>query len=133
MGVAKYRFNRKAFDKTRKRKKVTIPDQSMSIQEIVRRFTRGIPVDVVQRQGVYVDQSEHDLEALARMDFADKADMANSLSDHAEGLKEKIVNNERARRAKKEQSAKEADQQSGGSGIGNLDNTMPVDTKQTMK
>lgn len=68
------------------RKSQTIPDQSMSIQEIVKRFVRGIPVDIVRREGVYVDQHDHDLEKLSRMDFGQKAEYAQALADRANRL-----------------------------------------------
>lgn len=68
----------------------TVPDQSLSIQEIVKRFVRGIPVDVVQREAVYSDQNDHDLEKLSRMDFGEKAEYARQLSEQAEGLANEI-------------------------------------------
>lgn len=113
------------------RKSKTVPDQSMSISEIVRKFVRGIPVDVVQRQGVFVDQNEHDLEKLSRMDFAEKSELASEMREHTEQVVTDIE--ERKQRAKKvkEQKAKESEQSS--AGIGSLDNTMPVDTKVTTK
>lgn len=74
-------------DYKKKRASQTIPDQSLSIQEIVKRYVRGIPVDVLQREPVYVDQSDHDLEKLARMDFHEKAEYANALAQDAAEMK----------------------------------------------
>lgn len=81
------------------RKSYTVPDQSLSIKEIVERYVRGLPVDVVQRQGVYADNEDVDLEKLSRMDFADKAAYAEDMRreaaqkqselDEAEAAKEK--------------------------------------------
>lgn len=76
------------YDKVRKSK--TIPDQSMSIQEIVKRFVRGIPVDVLKREPVYSDQQDHDLEKLSRMDFGEKAEYAQALKRQGEELQNEL-------------------------------------------
>lgn len=73
-------------DYKKRRKSMSVPDQSLSIQEIVKRFVRGIPVDVVQRQPVYSDQADYDLEKLARMDFGEKAEYAQRLAEEADRL-----------------------------------------------
>lgn len=86
--VRKYFPPKVDFKKTRPSK--TIPDQSMSIQEIVRRFVRGIPVDIVEKKPVYVDQNDHDLEKLSRMDFGEKAEYAAALKLDAERLKAEL-------------------------------------------
>lgn len=115
-----------------KAKSLTIPDQSMSILEIVRRFVRGIPVDVIQRQGVYVDQSEHDLERMSRMDFAEQADMAAHLSNQAQEIADEHNAKEEARKATIKQKAVEDQKRKKvakkPTGIDSLDNTMPDDT-----
>lgn len=67
------------FDKTRKNKRVTVPDQSLSIQEIVRRYTRGVNVDDPYLTPVYVDQNTHDLEKITRMDVLDKTELARQI------------------------------------------------------
>lgn len=127
-------FKVPTIDYSKKNKSMTIPDQSMSIDEIMKRFVRGIPVDVVQRQGVFVDQNDHDLEALSRMDFADKAAMADELAANAEAITEGLKRKEQAKRATKQKAEEEATHKAAsGSGIGSLDNTMPVDTKQNTK
>lgn len=90
-----------------RRKSVAIPDQSLSIQEIVKRYVRGIPVDVVQRQGVFVDQAEHDLEKLSRMDFGEKAAFADTMKSEAERLQSELRQAEEVKRTQAQQ-AKEA-------------------------
>lgn len=98
------------------RKYRTQPDQSLSIDEIMKRFVRGIPVDIQQREGVYVDQSEHDLEKMSRMDFGEKAAMAAELSEQTEAKKAAFEERQRARKeatqrakAKREQPEKPKD------------------------
>jgi len=120
------------FKKVRRGK--TVPDQSMSIQEIVRRFVRGIPIDVVKREGVYVDQSEHDLEQLSRMEFGDKAAMADDIKARNEGLVAQHEASEREKRenaakAKQEAQKKRAEKKHSST----LDNTMLNDTNQNVK
>lgn len=114
-------------------KSKTVPDQSMSIHELVRRFVKGIPADVEQRRSVYnPDNNEVDLEKLGRLDPADKAYEAASMHAQNEATKSEIkrLYDEDARTRKEEQrEQREADQgKHDGSGIGSLDNTMPHDT-----
>lgn len=73
-----------------RRKSRCIPDQSMTIKEIVSRYVRGIPVDVVKREPVYVDQNEHDLEALSRMDFGEKAELAERMRADGEAFQARL-------------------------------------------
>lgn len=113
-----------------KRKSQTVPDQALSIREIVQRYVKGIPVDVIQREGVYVDQQEHDLEKLNRMDFGDKAAFAADLKERNQAIVEQAQATVEAKRKKERLRAKrERQKATTGPGIGKLDNTMPVDTK----
>lgn len=81
-----------------------MPDQSMSIREIVRRFVRGIPVDVIQHEPVYSENDEHDLEKLSRMDFGAKAEFAEALGREAAQLESEL--NERVTTAREAQAKK---------------------------
>lgn len=122
-----YRVERVSYDRPRRKGK-TIPDQSMSIQEIVRRFVRGLPADVEHRNPIYVDQSEVDLEKVSRLDFGEKHALAQEMSAQNQRFVDAVAN-EQARRVK-EQSDAEAEEkrEMSRSGIGALDNTMPDDT-----
>lgn len=51
-------------------RKLTVPDQSMGLKEILRRFVRNEAV-AVGREGVYVE-SEDDLEKVAHFDLVEK-------------------------------------------------------------
>lgn len=96
-------------DYKKRRKSFAIPDQSMSIQEIVKRFVRGIPVDILQREAVYSDQSDHDLEKLNRMDFADKTQFAKDLRQRSETQLNELLEADDAHRfAKAAEEAKNA-------------------------
>lgn len=110
--MKKKNYGRPPIDYKKFRKSKTIPDQSLDIKEIVKRFVRGIPVDVIQRDAVYIDQSEHDLEQMSRMNFADKSAMADDLRVKAEQLKEEHNDreNDRKERAKEQATKKKAKQ-----------------------
>lgn len=118
-----------AYSKTRPSK--TIPDQSMDIKELVRRFVKGIPVDVVQREKVYIDQSDLDLEKLSRLDAADRAFQAQEMRDNNAYLWERVKQAKQAQAdasAAQERSRKAESEAQNRTGIDTLDNTMPVDT-----
>lgn len=62
----------------------TLPNQSLSIAQIMDRFTRGVPVDVARREGVNMpDNAEHDYERMSRMDFDEKVAKATEMRDRA--------------------------------------------------
>lgn len=102
-------------DYKRRRPSKTVPDQSLSIQEIVKRYVRGIPVDVVRRKGVYLDQTEDDLEKVARGDFSEKAEYAQLKAEHAAALNsdldeaQKEYNDRKAKERSEHQKAAQAE------------------------
>lgn len=49
---------------------VTVPDQSISLAEMIRRFTRNEPLPVGQK--VFYMDTKYDLEKVAKMDLVDK-------------------------------------------------------------
>lgn len=98
----KLTYKRPSVDYKKVRKGQVVPDQSMSIREIVKRFVRGIPVDVLQRPGVFIDQNDHDLEQLSRMEFGDKAAMADELHAHAREIHADQLEKERMQRETKQ-------------------------------
>lgn len=55
-----------------KGKKITLPDQSMSLEEILRRFVRNEPLPV--GHDVEFHESEDDLEKVAHMDLVDQTE-----------------------------------------------------------
>lgn len=83
------KYKKPVIDYKKRRKSLTIPDQALSIQEIVKRFVRGVPVDIHKREPVYVNQSQYDMEKLNRMDFGEKSEFAKHLAaDSAKRLTE---------------------------------------------
>lgn len=104
----------------------------MSIQEIVRRFVRGISVDVIQREPVYSDQNEYDLEKLNRMDFSEKEALASEMSALAQSQKQAIYANEQAKRAREAKAAAKTQAPQARPVLDSLDNTSTDDTRHTI-
>lgn len=91
-------YTKPTIDRKRIKPSVAIPDQSLSIQQIVQRYVRGLPVDVLQRKPIYIDQDEHDLEQLSRLDFGEKAELAIMLAHQAKALKDDLAEFESQRK-----------------------------------
>lgn len=58
-------------------KRLVVPDQSMSLEEILSRFTRGESVAIGHETSYH--ESEDDLEKLSRMDLVDKGEYIDKL------------------------------------------------------
>lgn len=66
----------------------TIPDQTLSVKEIMDRFVRGLPV-----QGAKVpiyEGDESDLPDLSRMDLTERHETIERIKNEVETLKEKV-------------------------------------------
>jgi len=83
--------------------KILVPDQSLSLKEILTRFTRGEAVPV-GKQGEFDDEADEDLEKLANADLVDKAEFI----DRMEQIRRAHDKQEKAK-AKREAEAKLAD------------------------
>lgn len=115
----------------------TVPDQSLTIREIVDRFTRGIPASGKVYDGVYIDQDGVDLERLARMGSVDKAYEAEEMraeNEHTERLikqaEERRLAAIKAQQKAEQEASKKASQEKHSN---TLDNTMLDDTSHTVK
>lgn len=58
-------------------KKIVVPNQSMSLQEILERFTRGEPLNI--GRDVQYHESDDDLEKLQTKDLVDKAEYVEKM------------------------------------------------------
>lgn len=136
MYTSKMKYKQPEVDYQTVPESATVPDQSLSIEEIVSRFVRGLTSDVVQKQPVYIDQSEFDLEAMSRLDFAEKAALADELRARSEAIMRDLEEQKRSTEIEHERKEEERmnpknptnKARKKGSGIGSLDNTMPNDT-----
>lgn len=78
--------------------KIVIPNQSMSLEEILTRFTRGETLAVAQP--VNYHESEDDLEKVSQMDLVDKEEYVEKLKQTQKAYKDqesKKAAKERAR------------------------------------
>lgn len=123
-----------------KRKSKTLPDQALTPQQIMDRYLKGLPVNAIQRDRVYMDgDGDTDYEALSRMDFDEKAEVAARLRERAAQIEEQLkAQDERTKELAREELEDLADAAyeraaNKKTGIDNLDNTMPVDTKVNTK
>lgn len=60
-------------------KKIVVPNQSLSIEEILQRFTRNEALPIGQE--VQYHESDDDLEKISHMDLVDKAEYAETLKE----------------------------------------------------
>lgn len=72
----------------KKVKEVTLPDQSMSLREILKRFIRKESLPVNQ-QGIYEDRAG-DLEKLGNQDIFDQMEIANEIKNNIAREKSKL-------------------------------------------
>lgn len=59
-------------------KKLVVPNQTMSLEEILKRFTRGESLEI-GKDGTFDDEGDDDLEKVANMDLVDKAEFVDKL------------------------------------------------------
>lgn len=86
-------------------KNVVIPSQSMSLKEIIIRFTRreALPIE---KQGMYEDRMG-DLEKISREDILERHERAAELKKSIQKAEKQKANAEAARKAKAEQDQKD--------------------------
>lgn len=110
---------------------MTQPDMALSIEDILTRFVKNIPVDVNQQRGTFLDGSV-DYEKLARLGAVDQAYAAKLYAAEAEAhegeLKRMIAEVNEAEAREKALKAEGKTAADAASGIESLDNTMPDDT-----
>jgi hypothetical protein len=72
-----------------KQKSLTVPDQAMSIKQIMERFARGLPVE--QFKPLYDDNIDEDSEFLPdprTMDLADRQMFKENITEHLQNLRQ---------------------------------------------
>lgn len=96
------------------RKSTTLPDQALSVQTILDRYTRGIPVNLTQREATFLDQQEVDYEQLSRMEFDEKIAYAQAMQSKAKDIEAQLTAQKQAKDARikeKAQKKREAEAQ----------------------
>lgn len=118
-----------------KRPQKAVPRQSMSLDDIMRRFQRGLPVDQKIHPNVYLrGKGSMDYERMSKLDFDEKAAIAAEEKAKQERIikQAKEANAAQAKEAKqaredKRDHASERDQRSR-KAVEDLDATLPDDT-----
>lgn len=86
----------------------TVPDQTMSIREIVARFVRGMPISAGMREPLYSDQ-EIDLDNpppdIMNMDFAEREQFVREAKAELEELEAKEATRKKDEAAKRQKKA----------------------------
>lgn len=127
--MVNYKFKLKKKDYKTKQKSMTVPNQALTVKQIVDRWVKGLPVEVSQRQPQYMDQNDRDYSKLAGLDRAEQAYIATEMSEQAEQLGRQVEANQATLEAQEaeEREAKKARLRAKRHSS-NLDNTMPNDT-----
>lgn len=86
-----------------KRKVLTQPNMALSISEIMNKSLRGVAVDVKHRTPVWMDQEQHDIEKLSRMEFGEKAQMSEELMGRHNAILDEYEANEAKRKQAEEE------------------------------
>lgn len=81
--------------------KKVIPNQSMTMREILERFMKGLPLDVKEKPKIYIDQIDHDFEKMSGLDPTEKAYQATEFRAQSETLSEELKAKERAKDERK--------------------------------
>lgn len=85
---------------------VVIPDQSMSLQEIIRRFIKKESLPIAM-EGVYDDTYDYDLEKLAKADITVREEVIAELKVKVATARDKLTADAKAK-ADKEKASKDA-------------------------
>lgn len=86
---------------------LTVPDETMSVSEIMRRYVKGLPMGS-QRVPLYEEDDNDAMPDLSRMDKADRMMYAKEAADELSDIKEKI---EKDKKDKQEKQSKKYKQQ----------------------
>lgn len=79
-------------------KKLVVPNQSISLEEILRRFTRGEPLQI--GRDVQYHESEDDLEKISKMDLVDQEEFRQRQLETQELFKQQEKDRRKAQRKK---------------------------------
>lgn len=80
----------------------TVPNEALSIKEILRRFTKGMPLDVLEKEGAYDEHASFDsidLEKLKHADLYEQMEVLDKMKLVAQE-KRKELDDELARQVK---------------------------------
>lgn len=81
--------------------KHVMPNQSMTMKEVIDRFVRGLSLDLKQKPKIYLEQNDYDFEKMSGMEPTEKAYQATEFKAQAEALSEEVKANDVARKERK--------------------------------
>lgn len=87
-----------------KQKVVTVPKQSMTLKQIIDRYTRKMPVDVTMKDMVYEDRFE-DLDKMARADITYQLDYAAELKSRLNSTRADVEKHRKKKNAEADAAA----------------------------
>lgn len=100
--MVNYKFKPTPVDfKKRRVSKHVVPNQSMTMREVIERFVKGLPLDIKEKPKLYVDQNEYDFEKMSGLDPTEKAYKATEFKAQADDLAEEIKASEKAKNERK--------------------------------
>lgn len=67
----------------------TVPDQTMSLRELIKRFAQGLPINAAKVPLYDDDPENNDLPDPSRLDLAEREELALQYADELQGLREK--------------------------------------------
>lgn len=70
---------------------MTVPDQSMSMKEILARYATGAPIKGEAREPIYLGEDGEGID-LKKLDLADREEVLNTARAELKGLAEKLTN-----------------------------------------
>lgn len=88
---------------------MTVPDQSLTIREIMRRFASGLPIDGEKVPMYDEENEENDLPDLSRMDLAEREEYIESAKTELAALHVKLNAAQRKKAEKAEKSPEKAE------------------------
>lgn len=84
----------------------TIPEQSLSIKQLLHRYSRGLPLDAPIQNAVY-DGEEMEFPDLARLDLAERQELLESARAETKRIETILRDNAQARQKKHAEKARE--------------------------
>lgn len=111
---ASYQVDERSFEHQTDRLSLTVPDEALSIRDILTRFTKGLLDETVMKDAIFDPRpslDDYDLEKVRAMDPVDQDSVRQSLKEKSTALKHEIrrqqdeINAVREEMKKKKESA----------------------------
>lgn len=97
-----YQVTEKSFEHQSDKVSITVPDESYTVKELMRRFTNGLPIAGAAKDPVYNggDFDSIDMEKVGGMDPVDRTELAQQQAAKNKELKDKIESQQAEAEAK---------------------------------